>query len=221
MKTEHHHSSAEIVTFDRSGRRPREQFPSFLLAAGLALPEQYQLFEDLQSPLRFAIRRHRATRLHTDYRFEVGKELLSWASYTRPTLDPGSVNELREMCEHKARYLESERRIPDGDPGAGATMVWDFGPYWPMNVRGSSAHRVVEELRRGRLDVWLEGKRLRGGFRFELMGRGWRFTKLHDEYAISGSKPEPDVSVVSGRTLAEIEAEYQAQQRSMRSLRTA
>lgn len=184
--------------------------PSELLAFGPEGSARGQLAIPGIAPLKFAIKRHRATRLHTDFRFESFGWLLSWASYDKPCFDPRRSIRLREMGDHRREYMRSERRIPDGSYGAGPMIVWDEGTYRPIDPTPfTDEEAVVHGLRQGLLDVWLEGTRTKGGFRFRLDERGWSLTKLPDEFVVYGHRDLADVSVISGRTLDHIELEYQ------------
>lgn len=195
---------------------------SRLLAFGPGVPEQYTFLNEGSQPLEFAIKRHRATRLHTDIRLQAFGHLISWASYERPSLNPRKWIDLREMPDHDPRYLRSERRIPDGSYGAGPMLVWDYGTYRPIVSQGvSDEQAVVVGLQQGGLDLWFEGKRINGGFRMEKRLRGWRLRKLADEHARIEPDEWDDRSVLSGRSLDHIEREYQDSLRRLREKRGA
>ena len=184
--------------------------PSDLLAFGPEVPLQYLLPMKDPKRLSFAIKRHRATRLHTDFRFEAFGRLLSWASYEKPSMNPDKAIFLREMGDHDPKYLRSERRIPDGSYGAGPMIVWDYGTYGPLRYsRFSPEAAVVEMLQNGQLDFWMEGTRIKGEFRLALNGHGWSLRRLDKRSETVSTEDQGDVSVISGRTLDHIELEYQ------------
>ena len=91
-------------------------------------------------------------------------------------------------------------------------MVWDRGRYEP---EGSAS--AARQLERGKIDVVLHGEKLRGGFTLIRTGRGsaerasrtrWLLVKHRDEYAEEWwdiESPQLDRSVLTGRTLKEIE----------------
>lgn len=185
--------------------------PSELLRQDPLPLAQPVLFPTLRRPRRFAFKRHRASTLHTDFRIEVYGILLSWVHWGHPSLDPRRRISLREMADHQVEYMLSERRIPDGLYGAGPMIVWDHGTYDPLAYIGDDEERaVILALRNGRFDFRLNGTWLRGAFRMELGARGWELMKLEDEFATVEPIKWQDVSVLSGKSLDEIEAEYQA-----------
>ena len=191
--------------------------PSDLLAFGPEVPIQYLLPMKDPKELQFVIKRHRATRLHTDFRLRAFDRLLSWASYDKPSLDPQKAIFLREMGDHDPKYMRSERRIPDGSYGAGPMIVWDCGTYRPLHCDPlSSEQTVVEMLQKGRLDFWLDGTRIKGEYRLEQSRFGWSLRRLDDGPGAVDLAEYGDSSCLSGRTLDHIEREYQmAQQKRL------
>lgn len=191
--------------------------PSLLLATGMAAPPQPGLFSLPVLPLRFVVKRHRASKLHTDLRIEAAGTLLSWAFYPLPSLDPAKIIHAREVGDHQIDYAMSERRIPDGSYGAGPVIVWDYGTYRPLApFDGNEDRAVVEALQGGLLDFWVEGVNLKGGFRLELTPKGWRLTKLEDEFAAVERVRWEDRSVLTGRSLDDVEREYWDELRRLR-----
>ena len=85
-------------------------------------------WERLPHGKRFCVQKHRATRMHFDFRLEHEGVLLSWAIPRGPTLDP-SKKRLAVMTEdHPIDYGEFEGVIPSGY-GAGTVMLWDIGTF--------------------------------------------------------------------------------------------
>lgn len=166
---------------------------------------------DLNWPqLRWVQRRHHATHLHSDLRFEANAKLYSWWMYERPSLNPNTIINLRLGKDHDPKYMMGERRIPNGQPGAGPTMVEEYGMFMPTPVSNiAQPRRFHEQFLAGRIELWLEGTYLKGGFLLEGVGEYWTIRKLEDEFASEIEPVWTERSVVSGRTLEEIERDYQ------------
>jgi bifunctional non-homologous end joining protein LigD len=101
--------------------------------------------------------------------------------------------------------------IPPGQYGAGTVMAWDKGTY---KLKGGGPPE--EQLAHGKIDVVLHGKKLRGGFALIRTGKrpdvpskeSWLLIKHRDENADPSwdiNDPELDRSVLTGRTLKEIQ----------------
>jgi bifunctional non-homologous end joining protein LigD len=143
---------------------------------------------------RFAVQKHWASRLHYDFRLEVGGALASWAVPKGPSLDPAVRRLAVRVEDHSLDYLLYEGGLPEGEYGAGTVIVWDHGQYAPEPAMSNAEFESA--LRAGRLRFALEGRKLRGlwalvRFRSE---RGkpdwWLLRKLADSFARSGYDPE-------------------------------
>ena len=156
--------------------------------------------------LGFVVQKHRASRLHYDFRLEWHGVLLSWAVPKGPSLDPAVKRLAMQVEDHPLEYAEFEGIIPEGEYGGGTVMVWDRGTWIP------DVPNVDAALRKGELKFTLRGNKLRGSWvlvRTRGGGSGgkpaWLLIKHRDEFA-----SDEDIaltrarSVVSKRILAEI-----------------
>jgi len=160
----------------------------------------------------FVVQKHAARRLHYDFRLAVGGVLASWAVPRGPSMNPADKRLAIRTEDHPLEYADFEGMIPEGQYGAGTVMVWDRGDYEPKD-----GVPPEEQLARGKIDVVLHGEKLRGGFTLIRTGRSpadpgegkrWLLVKHRDEYADPSwdiERPELDYSVLTGRTLQEIE----------------
>ena len=162
----------------------------------------------------FVVQEHRASSHHFDVRIQVGDVLRSWAVPKGPSTDPSEKRLAVPTEDHPLEYAGFEGVIPQDEYGGGTVLVWDAGPYTVLKTDDDGEPVPVEaQLDQGELTVWLHGEKLRGGYALVRMGGGederWLLIKMDDEEADARRNPtstEPR-SVLSGRTLDEIEAE--------------
>lgn len=163
----------------------------------------------------YVIQKHDASRLHYDFRLEVAGVLKSWAIPKGPSTDPKIKRLAMPTDDHPLQYATFEGVIPEGQYGGGTVMVWDIGTY--RNIRGEK--RPLEKatmehaVEQGKIEVWLEGKKIKGGYALIRAGHvskgGWLLIKIRDDHAGKPEDPErtePD-SALTGRTMEEIARE--------------
>jgi bifunctional non-homologous end joining protein LigD len=148
----------------------------------------------------FVVQKHRASRLHYDFRLEHDGVMLSWAVPKGPSLDPAQKRFAMQTEDHPIEYNQFEGVIPEGEYGGGTVMIWDRGTWEP------EVDDVDAALAKGELKFTLHGKKLRGSWVLVRMrDRQWLLIKHRDEFAstvdITAAKP---LSAVSRRTLAGI-----------------
>jgi bifunctional non-homologous end joining protein LigD len=118
---------------------------------------------------RFVVQRHRATRLHYDFRLEIDGVLVSWAVPRGPTLDASARRMAIHVEDHPIEYLDFEGVIPKGEYGGGDVIVWDWGTWLPEPETPDGRRAVAE----GELKFTLAGEKLRGRFTIvRTSGRG-------------------------------------------------
>jgi bifunctional non-homologous end joining protein LigD len=160
----------------------------------------------------YVIQKHDASHLHYDLRLEWGGVLKSWAVPKGPSTDPKVKRLAMPTEDHPIEYATFEGVIPEGQYGGGTVMVWDIGTY--RNLREEKPpdkRRTIEQAyEEGKLEVWLEGKKLKGSYALIRTGgmekRGWLFFKMKDEHApasVDILATEPD-SALTGRTMDQI-----------------
>jgi DNA ligase D-like protein (predicted 3'-phosphoesterase) len=157
----------------------------------------------------FVIQKHAASHLHYDFRLAVGGVLISWAVPKGPSLNPATKRLAIMTEDHPLAYADFEGEIPEGEYGAGTVMVWDTGTYRNIKEKNGAPVSMKQCLKDGRIEIFLTGKKLRGGFalvRTESMHGNWLLIKMRDKYAqatgsITTQKPN---SVLTGRSMAAI-----------------
>ncbi|WP_050028717.1 non-homologous end-joining DNA ligase [Verrucomicrobium sp. BvORR034] len=148
---------------------------------------------------RFVIQQHDASRLHFDFRLELGGTLVSWAVPKGLPLKHAEKHLAVKVEDHPLSYFDFEGTIPKGQYGGGTVQVWDVGTYEPLSKT------PAKELKGGKLHFILHGTKLSGE---------WYLVRLRDEdnwLIIRGgpnhariAKKTASSSALTGRTLPQI-----------------
>jgi len=168
--------------------------------------------ESLPAGSRFVVQRHRARRLHYDFRLEMGGVLASWAVPKGPTLDPSVRRAAFHVEDHPLEYYDFEGVIPAGEYGGGDVIVWDAGTWDHYYQR--EGRDPVDAVGHGELHMELDGQKLKGKFvlvRTSVDDAGkesWLLLHKKDEFVVAGwDAEEHPRSVLSGRTNDEVKAD--------------
>jgi bifunctional non-homologous end joining protein LigD len=160
--------------------------------------------------LRFVVQKHAATRLHYDFRLELGGVLVSWAIPKGPSLSPDDKRLAMKVEDHPFDYRTFEGTIPAGQYGAGTVMVWDEGWFEPYEeYTAKDQEKVLRHgIHRGDLKVVLHGKKLKGAWaivRAKSFGENsWLMIKKQDDGVSTQDVTELDRSAKTGKSMAEI-----------------
>ena len=148
----------------------------------------------------FVVHKHDATRLHYDVRLEMDGALASWSVPKGPSYDPAQKRLAIQTEDHPLEYGSFEGRIPEGEYGAGDSLVWDRG-----TCDSIPPGELSQQRKKGRVHVEFHGQKLRGGWHLVQTrgGKQWLMFKAKDgtenpAYDVIAERPE---SVVSGRVL--------------------
>ena len=109
------------------------------------------------------MQRHRARRLHYDFRLEIDGVLASWAVPKGPTLDPTVRRAAFHVEDHPLEYFDFEGVIPAGEYGGGDVIVWDGGTWDRYYQR--EGRDPVDAVADGELHFDLHGEKLQGPVR--------------------------------------------------------
>ena len=158
----------------------------------------------------FVIQKHKATSLHYDVRISHGGVLKSWAVPKGPSLNPADKRLAMPTPDHTMRWGKFEGVIAEGEYGAGTVMIWDRGTYKNIKRTDGKLVPMAQCLQQGRVEIWLEGEKLRGGFALVRIATGkeerWLLIKIDDEHANRRANPvnTKTKSAATGRTMAQI-----------------
>src|SRR5260221_4180535 len=162
----------------------------------------------------FVVQKHRATRLHYDFRLAIDGTLKSWAVPKGPSQSHGDKRLAVQTEDHPLDYANFEGKIPEGNYGAGTVMVWDRGTF-----RLEGKVDALRQLEKGEIKFGLNGEKLRGSFVLVKLkqsekGNEWLMIKHKDAAENSSwNIDEHDGSVLTGRTIEEIKEEQPPKRR--------
>src|SRR5437868_2204480 len=164
---------------------------------------------------RFVIQKHDASRLHYDFRLEMDGVLKSWAVPKGLPWEKGEKHLAVEVEDHPVDYATFEGIIPQGQYGGGTVMVWDRGQY---HVYGEDP---MKALRDGRMHLVMDGEKAKGEWslirtRMDASKPQWLLLKSGQSVKPI-SKKRDDQSVKTGRTMAQIAAQKDAEWQSNRA----
>jgi bifunctional non-homologous end joining protein LigD len=151
---------------------------------------------------RFVVQKHDASRLHYDFRLEMGGTLKSWAVPRGIPFRKGEKHLAVQVEDHPIEYADFEGVIPEGEYGGGTVMVWDLGTYDLIGSQGE------KEFASGKLHFVLHGKKLVGEWTLVQMRREddqWLLIKSGEDVRPVSKKRENE-SALSGRTMRQIGA---------------
>ena len=155
--------------------------------------------------LSFVIQRHKASRLHYDFRLELDGVLKSWAVPKGPSLNPVDKRLAMMVEDHPYDYKDFEGEIPEGNYGAGIVEIWDKGTYTTIDSAqaGKEEKILLEGLKSGNLKVLLKGKKLKGEFALVKLKKAednsWLLIKHRDKYAVDEDYNSEDHTLKSSK----------------------
>jgi bifunctional non-homologous end joining protein LigD len=164
----------------------------------------------------FVVQKHRATRLHYDFRLAIDGTLKSWAVPKGPSQSHGDKRLAVMTEDHPLDYGNFEGTIPEGNYGAGTVMVWDRGTF---HVEGTLD--ALKQLEKGEIKFSLNGEKLRGSFvlvrlKHSEKDNEWLMIKHKDAAEDSAWNIDGhDGSVLTGRTIEEIKEELPPKRRAI------
>jgi bifunctional non-homologous end joining protein LigD len=144
----------------------------------------------VKSGLVFVVQRHKASRLHYDFRLEMNGVLKSWAVPKGPSLNPADKRLAMMVEDHPFAYKDFAGIIPEGNYGAGIVEIWDHGTL--SDIDHSDKQQAEKKLRAGlksgNLKFFLKGRKLKGEFALVKLKNAeqnaWLLIKHRDEYAL-------------------------------------
>ncbi len=175
--------------------------------------------ESFQKEFDFVVQKHDATRLHYDFRLEMDGVLKSWAVPKGIPTRRGERHLAVEVEDHPLEYGSFEGTIAKGNYGAGTVMLWDRGFYMVSGDQPSESHR------KGKLHLWLRGKKLKGEWTLVRIRHPreedkpqWLLFKTGEDAPDIQARVE-DRSVLTGRSMNRIAQETTREWKSDRPAR--
>jgi bifunctional non-homologous end joining protein LigD len=189
-------AEAKPASAPKSTRLPKPKLPQLVVRPGAEHGDT------------FVVQKHRATRMHYDFRLAIDGTLKSWAVPKGPSQSHADKRLAVMTEDHPLDYANFEGKIPEGNYGAGTVMVWDRGTF---QIEGDLD--ALKQLAKGEIKFKLNGEKLRGSFVLVKLkqsekGNEWLMIKHKDAAEDSSwNIDEHDGSALTGRTIEEIREE--------------
>ena len=151
-------------------------------------PEPTAIVKKKTDALSFVVQRHKATRLHYDFRLEMDGVLKSWAVPKGPSMNPEDKRLAMMVEDHPYDYKDFKGVIPEGY-GAGIVEIWDNGKYSDIenDDKEIAEKKLRAGLKAGNLKFTLSGKKLKGEFALVKLkskeDNAWLLIKHKDKFA--------------------------------------
>ena len=145
----------------------------------------------------FVVHKHAARNLHYDLRLEMDGVLRSWAVPKGPSRNPADKRLAVSVEDHPIEYGDFEGKIPEGNYGAGAVIVWDRGMWVPIED-------IAKGFEKGKLLFELRGYKLKGKWtlvKIKKSAKDWLLIKERDGQVSADGETFPQGSVLSGLTV--------------------
>ncbi len=164
---------------------------------------------DPNEPPMFVLQQHQSDDLHFNLRFEVAQSFLSWALPDAPWPNPEAKRAAVQTEDYPLERATFEGDNPPGEHGGGVLLLWDAGSYRLLDADDPyDPQAMLQAADKGRLQVWLDGQKLRGGWSLMRSGgdNAWVLEKMRDEHAdpdanLPSRRPE---SVLSGQRMEDL-----------------
>lgn len=155
---------------------------------------------DLDGPI-FVIQKHHFTRDQYYLRLESHGVLKSWRIPEGITLNTNDEQFALQQEDHPLAYAGFEGEIPQENLNPGEVTICDRGTY--ENIKVSTRKTIQKDIKEGKVQVWFDGERIKGGFElkeFTLGEEKWLFKKLKDKHAdkTKNTKELLKGSIISG-----------------------
>lgn len=167
---------------------------------------------------RFVVHHHAARNTHFDLRLEMEGVLRSWAVPKGPSPNVADKRFAALVEDHPLEYGDFEGLIPEGNYGAGWSIVWDRGTWHPQGD-------PLEGMEKGKLLFELKGQKLHGRWtlvRMKSAEKDWLLIKERDDHASDLSTDDyPMGSVFTGLSIEDLHAGIDPSERVLNALEGA
>jgi bifunctional non-homologous end joining protein LigD len=134
----------------------------------------------------YVVQKHKAKRIHFDFRIEHDGVLKSWAVPKGFSDDPQDKRLAIRTEDHPVAYATFVGGIPQGEYGAGTVEIWDRGKFVNITIKGGKVQPLSEALEKGHFIIYLKGDKLIGSYAFTRLDNDeWVIVKKREKHSRS------------------------------------